>query len=188
MYRSQPVLVLVLVLVSCGRPADEDCWRGPVPIVRECPCDCAAAFEAPTQSGVGLSLYATPAAGRGPAERPREALSPITLQLSQLLIDPADVPDRDGEWIEIHNPTPLPADLRAVEVAVNGGARCDLSGLTLPAFGYLLLARKATPRHRACPGLSLPNKRGEIAMVRCGEVLDVMVWEKAPKGERIVRE
>jgi hypothetical protein len=113
---------------------------------------------------------------------------PLSLQINQLLIDPTDVPDRDGEWVELHNPTPLPADLRDVEVAVNGTSRCVLSDLTLPAFGYVLVARTDQGGRYPCPGLSLPNKRGELSLVRCGEVLDVMVWEKAPKGERVARE
>lgn len=171
-------VVLLIVVAGCGRPADEDCWRGPVPIVRECDCDATSPPLHP--AGVRSEAYA-PQGRRGRDAPP----DPISLELTQLMIDPTDLPDRDGEWIEVHNPSPLPVDLRDVAVAVNGTARCVLSGTRIPAFGYLLLARAGTPNHRACPGLSLPNRRGEVALVRCGEVLDVMVWEKAPRGEAI---
>ncbi len=140
--------------------------------------------SAPTFAG---SPYPSPSRGEvSEGRRGRDAPpDPITLQLTQLLIDPTDVPDRDGEWVELHNPTPLPADLRDVAVAVNGTTRCDLSGVTLPAYGYLLIARTDLGGRFPCAGLSLPNKGGEVALVRCGEVLDVVVWERAPKGARI---
>jgi len=99
------------------------------------------------------------------------------------MIDPTLVTDRDGEWLTIENPTPLPADLSRVSLAVRGAARCDLSGTEIPAFGDLTVARTADLGHVSCPRLTLSNRRGEVALVRDGEVLDAAAWENAPKGE-----
>ncbi len=210
-------ILLLIVLAACGRPADEDCWRGPVPVVRDCDCVSArgrppsvasgdtspnrgggfttlnramvAASPTATSSDLGTNILPPLLGEVSGGERselegdggttPCRALS---LRITRLMIDPTDVPDRDGEWVEIHNPTPLPADISGVEIAVNGTIRCDLSQIIIPAFGYLLVARSGAPDRFPCPRLSLPNKRGEIALVRYGEVLDVVVWEKAPKG------
>ncbi len=207
MYRA----LMLIVLAGCGRPVDEDCWRGPVPVVRECPCSCDAESGAPpgdasaspppqggpdrdplASGALGIStapfvapLRRAPPWGRSPGGGEGGAPDPISLRITQAMIDPTNLPDRDGEWVEVHNPTPLPADLRDVEVAVNGATRCVLSDTTIPAFGYLLVARTDRGGRRPCSGLSLPNRRGELALVRCGEVLDVMVWERAPKGAPI---
>ena len=203
-------MLLLVVLAGCGRPADEDCWRGPVPIVRECPCSCetdlgappadaAAAAppqgvlyrDAPMEGAVGsnatsdASLCGSPPGGSRPDGPEGGAPDPITLRITQLLIDPTAVPDRDGEWVEVHNPTPLPAPLTGVAIAVNGAPRCVFSDAELPAFGFVLVARTAAGGRFPCPRLSLPNKRGEVALVRDGEVLDVVVWESAPKGEAL---
>ena len=190
------LLLLLLVLAACGRPED-DCWRGPVPIVRECPCECGSARGGPPSVAYGDTspnagdlpplLGEVPGGERSELEgdggtAPCRGLS---LEISQLMIDPTDLPDRDGEWLEVHNPTPLPADAKGVEIAVNGVSRCVLSDVTIPAFGYVLIARKGSPNHLPCPRLSLAELRGEVALVRCGEVLDVLVWEKAPKGARL---
>jgi len=145
------------------------------------------AVEEPTATD-DASLCRSPPGGSRPDGPQGGAPDAVTLQITQLMIDPTDVPDRDGEWVELHNPSPLPANLTGVEIAVNGGSRCVLSDVTLPAFGYLVIARKGAPDRLPCPRLSLPNKRGEVALVRCGEVIDVVVWEKAPRGESFVRE
>ncbi|MFH1531738.1 MAG: lamin tail domain-containing protein [Pseudomonadota bacterium] len=181
-------ILLLIVLAGCARPADEDCWRGPVPIVR----DCAGSFDVGSGAPPADASASAPPQGVLYRVAPMDvaveeptALSEVSLQITQLMIDPTDLPDRDGEWVEIHNPTPLPAPLADIEIAVNGSRRCVLADATIPAFGYVLIARAATPDRLPCSRLSLPNKRGEVALVRFGEVIDVVVWEKAPQGESL---
>ena len=178
-------LIISLLLAGCDRPADEDCWRGPVPIVRECDCVCGVEFGA-TPSPPPGDLPHGGVVQRGAtdvADATRgEDRSPISIQITKLMIDPVAVPDREGEWIEVHNPTPLPAGLAGVEVAVGGSVRCMLPAASIPPFGFVVIARSAQGEELPCPKLSLPNRRGEVALVRNGEVIDVVVWKNAPRG------
>jgi hypothetical protein len=187
-------LLLLIALVGCDRPADEDCWRGPVPILRPCPCDCTARGDASPAADTDddtqdrrarTALPYRPSVAEHEPTPPCPPVddAPLALKITQLMIDPEDMRDRDGEWIEIHNPEPLPADLSGVEIAINGALRCALPDVTLPAFSHVLIARDGASDRLPCAGLSLRNSGGEVALVRRGEVIDVMVWEKAPKGE-----
>ena len=160
-------LIISLLLAGCDRPADEDCWRGPVPIVRECDCVCGV----------------EPAAPADDVSAPAEIREPLSLRVTELMIDPTAVSDREGEWIKVHNPTPLPASLAGVEVAVGGSVRCMLpQDASIPPFGFVEIARSRRDGRLPCPKLSLPNRRGEVALVRDAEIIDVVVWKNAPKG------
>jgi len=46
----------------------------------------------------------------------------------------------------------------------------------------VVIARSRKSEQFQCPKLSLPNRRGEVALVRDDEVIDVVVWQNAPKG------
>lgn len=69
--------------------------------------------------------------------------------VTELMIDPAAVADKDGEWIELHNASAATVNLEGWTIQDQPGAGQDLhvieGELQLPPSGYLVLARNADP-------------------------------------------
>jgi len=66
--------------------------------------------------------------------------------VSEWMADPNDVPDAQGEWIELYNPTTTTLDLRGCTLFDAGvDNHVIASSVAVPPGGYVLLARSAAP-------------------------------------------
>lgn len=105
---------------------------------------------------------------------------PAALVISEFLADPQAVGDNGGEWIELHNPTAAPVNLRGWYLDQHQ-IQVDL---IIPAGGYLVLARHGDPTvngnvvaHYIYSGISLANTIDSLQLLAPdGTQVDAVAW------------
>ncbi|HSJ91723.1 MAG TPA: lamin tail domain-containing protein [Ilumatobacter sp.] len=70
----------------------------------------------------------------------------VPLRISEVMRRPAAVADAEGEWVELHNPTAEPIDLRNWTVTDDGSDFFRVrTSATVPAGGVVVVARNGDP-------------------------------------------
>ena len=127
-----------------------------------------------------------------PAQPPR-------LYLSELMIDPAAVPDAAGEWVELYSAEEGPVALAAWQLVDQQGRVVTLTEGTIPAHGYAVIARQGDPAQNGgvpattIANLQLTNEGGTLTLVApWGAVVDQVAWggtggPAAPSGASLER-
>lgn len=113
---------------------------------------------------------------------------PGELVITEAMANPKTVPDSQGEWFELYNPSQTATyNLRGCEIADDGAVKCTIgTDLIVAPLGWITIARNAspgfTPTH-VCSGLSLTNSDPDQVIVRCGaKAIDRMAYEKAKEA------
>jgi hypothetical protein len=78
--------------------------------------------------------------------------APLDVLITEIMLDPSDVSDNDGEYIELYNPTSAPIDLKDwrledtdIDGITIGIHTTPTSATTIPAYGFFLLCANDTP-------------------------------------------
>lgn len=121
--------------------------------------------------------------------------APGDLRISEIMADPAAVPDADGEWIEIAASKAI--DLNGIVLAA-GTARHTITSdgcLRAEAGQHLLMARSSEPdKNGGLPavmgalGLGLPNGSGSVALENELGALDTLSWSSVKPGVALQRD
>jgi len=122
------------------------------------------------------------------------------LVLSEVMADPACVPDSAGEWLELYNPTAADVSLEGFTLSDAGTDHLVLPELTIEAGGLVVLCRNSDPSLNGnipCTavytGLSLANAGDELILAeRDGNVVDQLVFGGStgvavPRGASLAR-
>ncbi len=135
-----------------------------------------------TPPGLGETLIPGPglAALRRPPPRPDDAVCTGELRLAAAMPDPVLVPDRDGEWLEIHSDAPVPLALDGWTLT-SGRSRLALDGHSVaPGSAFCVGGARADV---ATGRIRLRNNDGAVALVDpCGVTRSTMRWRRAPPG------
>jgi beta-lactamase superfamily II metal-dependent hydrolase len=112
--------------------------------------------------------------------------------INEVMADPSRVTDDVGEWIEVHNWGATSVDLQGWTLASNNDAAHTIStSVTVPAGGYVVLARNGTKRknggvtadHVYGTGLTLANGSDWLALRDAGgATVDSVAWSSVPSG------
>ncbi len=162
MHRNCPALPAALTLLllpgPCAAPA---CTRAPAAIV--------------LPSDQPPPIWPGPGAG---GLRPPGAPTPncgAAVTITGALPDPRDVPDREGEWLELANDDPVPIQLVGWTLR-SGRRRRALDEVILPAGGRLRLA-PARSGARSLRPIRLRNGHDVVRLVDpCGTTADSLAW------------
>ncbi len=120
--------------------------------------------------GAALALLDASAVG---AQSPVRHHCGLGLGITEALPDPVDRPDREGEWVELGNPSPEAASLDGWTLTT-GRRSLPLDGLSIGAGVRLRLGAEGVRRLRP---LQLRNGSGSLALVDpCGLTVDRMTW------------
>lgn len=77
---------------------------------------------------------------------PLLAISPGDLVINEIMKDPSQVADSEGEWFELYNPTSQAIDLRELEIKDSGTNSITINSsnpVLIPALGFLILGRNS---------------------------------------------
>ncbi len=130
----------------------------------------------------------SPTPTQTPTSTPTPTLpgDPPWLVISEFLANPSAVADSDGEWIEIHNPGPDPANLQGWILADEGTDRHVIAAdLPVPTGGYVILARNGDPATNGGVtadyviggGLQLANTADELLLLAPnGTLVNRVAW------------
>jgi hypothetical protein len=111
------------------------------------------------------------------------------LVITEILADPLHTLDRDGEWVEVHNPTAREVSLAGLvftagaEIATVGTD----AGIVAPG-GYAVVAASADPLLNGgvvatgWSGIHLENAGGELSVSADSVLLDTVTWDPATPG------
>ena len=118
--------------------------------------------------------------------------------ISEVMANPAAVPDERGEWFEVHNRGAAPAELRGWRIASGNDSPVTISrALVVPAGGRVVLARDGsaasnggvTAAYEYGSGISLGNASDWLALRDpSGATVDSVAWTSAPAGASRVRD
>jgi hypothetical protein len=125
-----------------------------------------------------------------PPSSPRKPTSAPQLLITEIMADPSQVSDSSGEWIEVFNAGPKPADLRGVEVrdSVWGAVVQSDSPLWVAPGGFAVLAKKLSPSENggvsalAVLPINLNNGEDSVVLLFGGEELDRVDYSAAELG------
>lgn len=104
------------------------------------------------------------------------------LVITELMIDPKALPDTQGEWFELYNPSQRTLELR--DCLVDDGAK-SLHPLAQPpqlqSHAYVTISRSAEPGFvpTTTTTLSLTNSADTLALVCAGIEIDRVTYDKA---------
>lgn len=141
--------------------------------------------------GEALACDGSPLGPEIPAEP--WALSEVpdgALILQEILPNPADCADEQGEWVELHNTGDRAIDLTGLQLADEAGAETVATTRVLEPGGHALFARTAEacglPFVDGTFALALSNG-GDTVQVRRpdGAVLDTLGYSSAPSGQSL---
>ena len=142
-------------------------------------------------AAIALALAAC-ADGIGPAGPTFNAAAGPQVVINEVMADPSAVADDRGEWFEIHNWGATAVDLQGWSIASNNDAPHVISSsLTVPAGGYVVLAREGNrKRNGKVPvdytygsALALANGGDWLALRDgSGATLDSVAWSSAASG------
>ena len=141
----------------------------------------------------GLALLAACAdAGVGPTGPSLSVSAGPQVVINEVMADPAKVTDENGEWLEIHNWGQSSIDLKGWTIASNNDAAHTIStSLTVPAGGFVVLARNGTKSKNGGvtvqyvygTALTLANASDWITLRDgAGTLVDSVAWSSAPSG------
>lgn len=161
--------LLALGLTAVALAASDPAVGGPSPSAAPLSEGAGGPGSPPLEEGPGDQGFPPgPAAGTPPALPP----GPGDLRLTEVMPDPACVPDAEGEWIELHNSTDHPLDLSGVLVGGKRDRALPLASgaLELAPGAYLLAGRSevggaaGAPVDVVLPRMVLGNRNGRIAL------------------------
>ena len=138
--------------------------------------------------GIGDSCDLFPA---DPTNGLAPGLAPGDLVINEILPDPTNVPDSQGEWIEIYNARPDDVDLLGLTVADNFGAFDITTSVVVPGRGFALLTINADPGQNGIGvagdvqynGIFLANGGDEVE-IRSGAVVIARAEYDEPPNNR----
>ena len=101
------------------------------------------------------------------------------IRMTELHPDPSSLPDRQGEFIELHNPTSTIQ--RTVGWFINlNGVDLALPNISMGPHSTVTLSRGVWPlpiKHLVWDDLRLPNRKGKIQLLdRCKRVAQAVQW------------
>ena len=144
----------------------------------------------PSAGGTGAGLAPAPrvggtgaggaGAGLPPADAPgRMPRAPSEVVITELMPNPAQVPDDDGEWLELHNPSSdTTLELQGCALDDGGATKPLADPLQLAPGGFATLARSALAGFvpDATLSFSLANEADAIALSCEGVVIDRVAY------------
>jgi beta-lactamase superfamily II metal-dependent hydrolase len=117
---------------------------------------------------------------------------PPDVAISEVMADPAAVPDERGEWFEVHNRGSAPAELRGWRIASGNDSPAAITrSVVIPAGGRVVLARNGseaenggvTAAFEYGSGISLANGGDWLALRDAsGATVDSVAWTSVPSG------
>lgn len=106
--------------------------------------------------------------------------------INEVMADPSRVPDETGEWFEVHNRGAAAVSLRGWKIASrNDAAHTIASAVTVPAGGYVVLARSRMAGAEYVYGNALNLANGADHLVlrdAAGARVDSVAWTSVPAG------
>jgi beta-lactamase superfamily II metal-dependent hydrolase len=112
--------------------------------------------------------------------------------INEIMADPVKVTDDTGEWVEVHNWGATSVNLQGWKIASGNDAVHTIStALTVPAGGYVVLARNGTksknggvtPAYTYGTGVNLANGSDWLALRDgTGATVDSVAWTSMPAG------
>lgn len=110
--------------------------------------------------------------------------------INELMIDPAAIPDADGEWVELRNTTNLSVNLTGWTLRGGASGTVPLPALMLAAHDFLVLCRNVNPAANggisgawAATALDLNNAADSLWLFDATtQLVDVVAWSSAPAG------
>ena len=114
-----------------------------------------------------------------------ERYFPGALVITELMINPVQLRDPDGEWLEVLNASSEPLPLSGLVIAVDGVERHVLSGPPSLAPGVLAVVGVGAPAlDEEAGGLRLLNEGGEVTLWAGAVQVDRVRWSAAdvPSG------
>ena len=121
---------------------------------------------------------------------------PADVALSRIMVDPSNVSDELGEWIELMNNSASPVDMRGWRLtsARDPGYTIPTS-LLIPPHGTVILGRSADVAANggvnvalAYSGIALANAGDWLVLANpSGVTVDSVAWDRAPRGKPIER-
>jgi beta-lactamase superfamily II metal-dependent hydrolase len=123
-----------------------------------------------------------------------QAAQQPAVTISEVMADPAAVPDERGEWFEVHNRGTVPVDLRGWRIASGNDSPVTISrAVVVPGGGRVVLARAADAGVDAAfeygSAISLANGGDWLALRdRSGATVDSVAWRSVPAGASRVRD
>ncbi len=110
--------------------------------------------------------------------------------ITEIMANPAAVPDADGEWFEIHNTTSSAMDLSGWTISDAGADTHTIGSLIIPAGGFAVLGRNAVVAINGgvvldyvFSGFVLGNTSDEIILKdNLGATIDQVAYASIPLG------
>ena len=123
---------------------------------------------------------------------------PPNVVISEVMANPAAVPDERGEWFEVHNRGRALAELRGWGIASGNDSAVPITrSVVIPAGGRVVLARNASAAENGGVtaafgyggGISLANGSDWLALRDgSGATVDSVAWTSVPSGASRVLE
>jgi competence protein ComEC len=139
-----------------------------------------------------LSLLALVVGARYTPAAAQVSGPPPRIVISEVMADPAAVPDGSGEWFEVQNLGQAPVDLRGYRIAsANDRVHVINRSVVVIPGGYAVLARGAAQRSNGGvtahyvygASISLANGSDWIALrLPSGITIDSVAWQAAARG------
>lgn len=115
------------------------------------------------------------------------SLSPGALVITEIMANPTQVADADGEWFELYNSTPSAIDLTGLIVLDEGtDSFTVVTSVTIPSGGYIVLGRSTAQAsnggadvHYAYSGFTLDDAGDEIVLIYRGVQVDRVAYHAA---------
>lgn len=120
---------------------------------------------------------------------PLRAQQTPAVVISEVMADPAAVPDDRGEWFEVHNRGAAPVQLRGWRIASGNDSPVTIGDVVVPAGGRVVLARRAannggvTAAWEYGSAISLANGSDWLALrTSAGATVDSVAWSSTTVG------
>lgn len=108
-----------------------------------------------------------------------------SIVINEILQDPSAVPNGNGEWFEVYNPTNSALDLSGCIISDNGSDSHTInSSVIVPGLGYAVLARNGNPATNGGvtvnyvygPSITLANTDDEVILTCAGIEIDRVAY------------
>jgi hypothetical protein len=169
------------VSVSVARPGRRGVFVDALAVVPEPTVRDSTPTGAPTPSAT-----TTPTRAPTPTEEPAPPV-PVQVRIAELMPDPVEVTDSEGEWVELLNPGPDPAVLRGCTLTTQAGSASLLRATLAPGASAVLAHTTDDARNGGLGAVgtfagSLVNERGSVTL-DCGSTrVDTVSWATSTPG------
>jgi hypothetical protein len=130
----------------------------------------------------------TPSASPTPSPSQTDPPLPNGVRITELMPDPVETTDADGEWVELTNVASADADLRGCTLTTQSGSAGTLGALTVAGAGRVVLAHVLDEQRNGGVGASarfapsLVNADGSLDLSCRGTPIDRVTWGATTPG------